>query len=330
MGVFVKRQVDYIKQEVDVILIKGNKDNIFKLVLRCIKGITKDVSIVHQHFVGISTIIIGGMCMLRHIPFILTSHGTGWEFQQSFFKRLIVKFALMFPNTIICVGKKVEAKLIQNTDKDKLLIINNGFEMSEPNKTRKDFRKELGMENNYIMISVANFVKKKGINLIIESMVELRKAFPDLVYLIIGDGLEKESLKALANKLDLNNCVKFVGKKFNEELANYYNASDIFALMSIEDENMMESFGIVYLEASYFRLPVLGRNVYDAVEDKKSGFLVENQEEFEARVSELLTDNKLRKELGDYGRKRVLNKFMLKDKVSNILDLYNREIKRMM
>ncbi len=322
-GIFVKRQVKYIKKDLDVVLIKGNGNNGIIFVLNCIKGlINKDFYVVHQHFVGVSTIIIGIICKLYHIPFIITSHGTSWELSRNIFKRFLIRLAFAFPDKIICVSEKTKAKLLPNAKKDKLVLINNGFEMPEPTKKREEFRKEFDMKDKYIMLSVSNLVKVKGIDVIIKSIPKIRETFPNLVYLIVGGGEERKNLEELTGKLGLNDCVIFAGVKLNEELADYYNASDIFALMSVEEEDVIESFGIVYLEASYFKLPVLGRNVYDAIEDGKSGFLVPNEDTFKIKVCELLKNRKLRNDIGSYGRQRVIEKFMLKDKVAEILDLY--------
>lgn len=322
-GIFVKRQVEYIKKDLDVTLIKGNGNNGIIFILNCMKRlINKDFYVVHQHFVGISTIIIGIICKLRHIPFILTSHGTSWELSRNIFKRLLIRLIFAFPNKIICVSEKTKARLLPNTRKNKLVIINNGFEMPEPTKTREKFKKVLNMKDKYIMLSVSNIVEKKGIDIIIRSIPKIREIFPNLIYLIVGDGRERKNLEELTEKLGLNDCVIFAGVKLNEELSNYYNASDIFALMSVEEEDIIESFGIVYLEASYFKLPVLGRNVYDAIENEKSGFLVSDEDTLKIKVCELLKNRKLRNDIGSYGRQRVIDKFMLKDKVAEILDLY--------
>jgi phosphatidylinositol alpha-1,6-mannosyltransferase len=105
-------------------------------------------------------------------------------------------------------------------------------------------------------------VPSKGIEKIIKLMPELEKQIPNLVYIIIGDGEEKNNLEKLVQDLNLEKNVLLLGKKEQSDLPNYYSLADCFVLVPENKEGIdKESFGIVYLEALEFDLPVIAGDV---------------------------------------------------------------------
>ena len=99
-------------------------------------------------------------------------------------------------------------------------------------------------------------------------------------------------------------------------MAQRYTAADVFAMISreIDDKGEVEGFGIVYLEANACATPVLGGRsggVEDAIADGESGLLVDptNVAELGAALVRLLRDEPLRRDLGQRGRRRVLEEF---------------------
>jgi glycosyltransferase involved in cell wall biosynthesis len=103
--------------------------------------------------------------------------------------------------------------------------------------------------------------------------------------------------------------------------------------MSRDLKDIIESFGIVYIEASYFGKPVIaGKSggTADAVVDGKTGYIIkyDNIKKLEKTILLLLKNKKLRDKLGEAGRKRVLKEFLWKNNVEKLLDLYNKKIKR--
>lgn len=367
LGIFVHQQSKYIAREgheVDILTTGSPKDKkeevidnatVHRLVdienkvplkgflfsLKCIRKIISlnkksNIDVIIQNFVGISTILIGVTAKLLKKKFIVISHGTSWELpKKSFIKNFAIKIALSIPNKIICVSRKTKELLRYNTKKNKLVVINNGIdpEVLKPTVDSNVFRKKLGLDNKIILLSVSALVPKKGIDAILKALPEVIKKFPNLVYFIIGDGPEKNSLKDLINKLGLRKNVKLLGIKVGSDLANYYNLCDIFILMSRDLKNAIESFGIVYIEASYFGKPViagLSGGTEDAVIDSKTGFLVrsDDTEKLVKKITILAENKKLREELGRAGRKRVIKEFFWEHNVKKLIGTCNSLLKR--
>ncbi|MBL4575960.1 MAG: glycosyltransferase family 4 protein, partial [Opitutaceae bacterium] len=91
-----------------------------------------------------------------------------------------------------------------------------------------------------------------------------------------------------------------------EELFNLYRAADIFAMTSINYGKSVEAFGLVYLEASAFALPIIAHDVggvSEAVLHEETGFLISpgNPRALTEAFFRLITDKNLRMQLGQNG-----------------------------
>jgi len=130
-----------------------------------------------------------------------------------------------------------------------------------------------------------------------------------LEYWIVGGrnkGNYEDRLRAQAES-DSALKVRFFGNIPDEELAEVYDRSDIFALTSINVAQSVEGFGLVYLEAAAHGLPIVAHRVGgvpEAVRDGVTGLLVtpERPAELAAAFERLIHDAALRRRLGDAGR----------------------------
>jgi len=104
-------------------------------------------------------------------------------------------------------------------------------------------------------------------------------ALPDWHYDIIGDGLLRGDLGLMAAALGIAEKVTFHGRVDDATLAAAYRRADLFVMAPFEVESSFEGFGIVYLEANAYGLPVLASKVGgipDAVKEFRSGWFVDS------------------------------------------------------
>ncbi len=120
------------------------------------------------------------------------------------------------------------------------------------------------LEGRRVMLTVARLSvhdRYKGVDRVLRLMPALRSRFPDLVYLVVGDGDDRPRLAALARDLGISDAVRFAGRVPDEELVDHYRLADLFVMPSSK-----EGFGIVFLEAMACGVPAVGLDVDGSVD----------------------------------------------------------------
>ncbi len=177
-------------------------------------------------------------------------------------------------------------------------------------------RKELGLQDKKIIISVGRLVHRKGQDKLIEAMPEVLRKIPNAHLLIVGEGPYKNHLEKLVNKLSLKENITFAGRIMYDRLPSYLSAADLFAMPSrsrffgLE----VEGLGIVYLEASACGIPVLAGNsggAPDAVLEGVTGFCVDgtNVAEIASAVIEICSDAERASHMGAAGRNWIVDRW---------------------
>ncbi len=118
--------------------------------------------------------------------------------------------------------------------------------------------------------AAGRFVKKKGFNLLLEALAELKPSDRNFSLEIAGDGPGFSSLKALATELGIHDKVQFLG--YRNDVPNLINNADLFVLPSLH-----EPFGIIVLEAMAMGTPIIATRCEGPLEvlDDTSAILVD-------------------------------------------------------
>ena len=185
-----------------------------------------------------------------------------------------------------------------------------------PDATSLELRKELGLADAKVIVSVGRLVHRKGQDRLIQALPTIRKKIPNAHLLLIGEGPYRRKLEKLARKKGTESAVTFLGRVSYCELPRYMCVGDIFAMpcRSRFGGLEVEGLGIVYLEASSCQLPVVvGKSggAPDAVLDGKTGVVVdgENLLVISEAIIDLLSDSKKRQEMGAAGREWIINEW---------------------
>lgn len=191
-----------------------------------------------------------------------------------------------------------------------------------------ELRKQAGFANRPVLVSVSRLMARKGHDLLIQAMPELKKQIPNLGLIIVGDGSYRDHLTKLTAKLDLQADIYFTGKVPYADLPAWYTAGDVFAMpcrTRVAGWDV-EGLGIVYLEASASGLAVVAGDsggAPEAVAQGKSGYVVSGSDEKEliSRILELFENEKLRTEMGQYGRNWVVENWTWEKSVHRLTQL---------
>jgi phosphatidyl-myo-inositol dimannoside synthase len=141
------------------------------------------------------------------------------------------------------------------------------------------YKSRLGIPPESVIVStVARMEPRKNHAMVIRAIGELRRNGLPVTYLCCGDGQERETLIALAQEQSLEKWVHFMGAVTEQEKILVYGASDIYVMPSIQVGEMIEGFGIVFLEAAAAGIPSICGNSggqSEAVLDRETGLVVD-------------------------------------------------------
>ncbi|MDO8425008.1 MAG: glycosyltransferase [bacterium] len=169
-------------------------------------------------------------------------------------------------------------------------------------------RAVLGVRDVPLVLSVCRLVERKGIDTLIDAMARVRVAIPDVQVVVVGDGPQRQRLTEYAKRINVP--LRIVTDASDAQLAQWYAAADVFVLLPRPvASGDMEGFGIVYLEAGAFGLPVVGTTcggVPEAIAHQRTGLLVPPADADAAAqaIITLLTDAALAQRLGRAGKER--------------------------
>lgn len=123
----------------------------------------------------------------------------------------------------------------------------------------EETKKKYGLENKKILLTVGRLVARKGHDKVIEALSKILERVPETVYVIVGDGPERDKLKvkSYSEKLKVGDKVILVGEVSDEELVAFYELCSVFIMVPRQIGSDVEGFGTVYLEANQYGKPVV-------------------------------------------------------------------------
>ena len=226
---------------------------------------------------------------------------------------------------VILVSKKLKEISDNNVGfASKSTVISNGVAVSNILKEKNII---LGKSTlNYrIILSVSYLITRKAIDFNLKAIAQLINKYPNLKYLIIGDGPEMRNLKELSSNLRINEYVEFLGQLPHEKVLAYMAKADIFSLPSWN-----EAFGVVYIEAMAQGKPVIGcqgEGIEDFVEHGRTGLLVKPKDvdSLTQALDFLLSSQEETKTMGECARKVVLDNYTWEKNAEKTIEIY-REV----
>jgi len=125
-------------------------------------------------------------------------------------------------------------------------------------------RQQYQINNKPILLTISRLVKRKGIDLVIKSLPDVWCDIPDLVYVVAGEGEDRDRLVETLHcnvSNEKQDQIIFTGPIPDEEKYGWLSACNCFILTPVDDPNDFEGYGIVYKEAQMFGKPVIGSRV---------------------------------------------------------------------
>lgn len=199
---------------------------------------------------------------------------------------------------------------------EKFVFIPNGVNPDRHigNYSKSDLERVVGekLEGKRVLLIAGRLAKRKGIAWFVRNVMP--KLDENIVYIILGNGPDRENIAKAVEEKKLDDRVKILGYQPDEARDICFNTADVFVQPNIKIPGDMEGFGISVIEAASCKLPVVAANIEglkDAVKSGENGFLVESgdAEAWIARINELLANDEFRKEFGEKARKYTIENY---------------------
>jgi glycosyltransferase involved in cell wall biosynthesis len=272
--------------------------NYSKIINRYIELIKPDIVIVCDNgFKGYCVPFL----LSKKIKLIFENHATKYiiDKKDTLFSRFLNILKFKFYNT--CVSKYDKCIILVKESKkefssDNLVLIPNALWFSTDKKA------EL---KNKSVIAIGRHSYEKGFERMLDIWKKIIVNYPDWTLNIYGKSNAEIDIEQYAKKIGIQKNVSFYGN-FDEIIDKYVEGS-IYIMTS-----HYEGFGMVLIEAMAFGLPVIAYDCPvgpgDVISNNVDGYLIENgnKKHFVEKLTALIENQDLRKQLGKNGQKSVL------------------------
>ena len=289
----------------------------------------EDFTIIHTHS-SKAGLLARLAAVLNKTPIVIhTIHGFAFNDFMNIFKRnfyiYVEKLLAKWTDILITVSNLNKKKIIDLniTHENKIKNIYSGIDLNLfTNKRNNDFRKELNLENNHILLgSVGRLSDQKDPITMIEAFGIISKPFPNAHLALVGDGELKGKILEKIDQLKLDGKVHLTGNKNNPW--SVYHSMDLFIMSSI-----YEGLGRSITEALSCGVPVVCTDVDGVPEiviDNITGILVppKDANKLADGIIRTLNDIETAKKMAEEGRRFVKDNFDVNKMINDIDSLYN-------
>lgn len=208
-------------------------------------------------------------------------HGSEINMTQSLLRKF-THFSISTANIIIPVSRFTHSLLTDHLKSKAFKIIANGVVL-EKMQTLNDETSGIKLKGSPILLTVGQVNNRKGQHRVVKALLEIKKAFPDVHYHMVGLPTNQQEIESLADELGVLAYITIHGRlPLKQDLFDVYKQADCFMILSEnQDDGDVEGFGIVILEANYFGIPAIGAigsGIEDAINDDYNGYLVDGND----------------------------------------------------
>jgi glycosyltransferase involved in cell wall biosynthesis len=185
----------------------------------------------------------------------------------------------------------------------KIHIIDNGIDLMAFSSVHATLTEKINNSNRLVVGTVGRLVPQKGVEYFLRAARDVLLEFPDVIFVVIGAGPDREKLEMMAKDLTIEQNVRFTGHC--ADMPGAYASLDVFVLASVD-----EGMPMAVLEALASKRAVVATSVGAVprlIAPGKTGLLVppKDIQALKLAILELLNNSCLRNELGNAGENFV-------------------------
>lgn len=283
-----------------------------------------EARILHCHHY--SPFVYGRLAALvaPHLRLVFTEHGRLSDARPSLKRRMVNPLLARFQGSIHAVSHDLKTHMIaEGFPADRIDVVHNGVDPGRPTSDADvaAARARLNLSADHLVVgTIGRLDLVKDFETLLHAAAMLRDRYPTLRLVVIGDGPERDRLRELAGRLELNGTGHFTGHR--DEARELLPAFDIYVNSSIS-----EGISLTILEAMAASRPIVATAVGgtpEVVQHGVTGLLVQSRSaaDLATAIAKLLNSATVRKSMGESGRRLVEREFSLTRMIGEYVRIY--------
>jgi glycosyltransferase involved in cell wall biosynthesis len=247
----------------------------------------------------------------------------------------IAAFLYHASSRVVVVTPAFADHLVQHwqVPREKIAIVENGVEtgLFSP-QADGHVRKELGAEGKFVVCYIGTMGLAHGLDTLVQAAGRLQGTRPDILFLLVGEGADKERIRTLARSRGISN-LRLLDQQPREKIPAYIRASDACVVMLKKTELFKTVIPTKMLEFMSCARPVIlgvDGQARKVMEQAQAGIFVEpeNVGALIDAIVHLAADPNLRELLGRNGRRHILEHFSRRQTARTYIDVLESLLNR--
>jgi glycosyltransferase involved in cell wall biosynthesis len=283
-------------------------------------AIEEKVDLVSFQWLFPASFWLGQFARSSDCPIILTGHGTDIRMASKGIFKIIADRAMKHAAALTVNSNYMKGLLSKNTMPPIAEVI---FVGSDPDKFSPG---DTRPSNSKTILYVGRLIKQKGIELLIEAFIDIKREIPDARLEIIGYGPELEHIVSIIKENNIESSVKITESVPHDSLPELYRTVRILTLPSL----IPEGLGMTPVEAGLCGVPTVtfGKGgTSEIIINDKTGLVVESgRESLRDGLKKLLLNDLLTDQMGLNAREYLLQTITWQIVASKFDNLFGRAI----
>lgn len=284
--------------------------------------------IIHCHFgwSGLQSAFLRDIGALRG-KLITTFHGFDITTSLKLFGDRLYDPLFRMGNLFLPISQRWQQRLIElGCDPQKIMVHRMGIDCQKFTFTPR----QPDADGCIRLVTIARLVEKKGIEYGIRAVAQLAETYPNLEYHVVGDGPLRDTLSDLIQNLGVQNRVKLLGWKQDQEVLEILNQAHILLAPSVTSQDGdQEGIPVALMEAMAMGLPVISTfhsGIPELIEHGSSGFLVPERDAdtLASKLSYLMEHPELWPQMGHAGRSYVETHYNINQLNDRLVEIYQQ------
>ncbi len=243
----------------------------------------------------------------------------------------VARFLYERSDRIVVVTPALKGHLIQHwrVPEEKISVVENGVETDlfapQPEATNRALRQQLGVEGKFLVCYVGTMGMAHGLETLLDAAARLQQQNGDVMFLLVGEGSEKERIKALAQAQGLAN-IRFLDQQPREKIPAFISASDVCLVLLKKTDVFKTVIPTKMLEFMSCARPVIvgvDGQARQIVERAGGGLVIEpeNAVELAHAISQLVANRERGATLGEKGRDYIRRHFSRRQTAEKYIEI---------